>query len=76
MFAALGACATVGPGKTAKPPSDVSCSLFLAISYAQLPKGQVDDVGNIADSDATVREIDAHNAKYDTVCGNPLKPPG
>lgn len=74
-LAALGACATVGQKKTAEPPSDVSCALFTAISYAQLAPGTVDDVGNVADSDATVREIEAHNAKYDTVCGDPLKSP-
>lgn len=86
MLAALGACATVGQSKTAKPPSDVSCSLFTAISYAQLDLAQraialaegrpVQDEGNVADSDDTVRQIEAHNAKFDTVCGNPLAPPG
>jgi len=35
----------------------------------------VHDEGNAADSDETVRQIDAHNAKFDTVCGNPLLPP-
>ncbi len=75
MLAALGACATVGQSRIA-PPSDVSCALFSAISYAQMQPGQVDDAGNVADSDETVRQIEAHNAKYDTVCGNPLAPPG
>ena len=70
---ALGACATAEPPKTA---SDVSCSLFTTISYAQLAAGVVDDIGNQADSNETVRQIDAHNAKHDTVCGNPIKPPG
>lgn len=86
MLAGLGACATAGQSKTAKAPSDVSCSLFTAISYAQvaleeraiaLTEGRpVHDEGNAADSDETVRQIDAHNAKFDTVCGNPLQPPG
>lgn len=42
--------------------------MFSPISYAQLPKGQADDIGNKADSDETVREIDSHNAKWDAVC--------
>ncbi|WP_156419594.1 MULTISPECIES: hypothetical protein [unclassified Sphingopyxis] len=46
------------------------------VSYAQMALGQADDIGNRADSDETVRQIDAHNAKHDTVCGNPVKPPG
>lgn len=73
MLAALGACATAAPPKIV---SDVSCSLYRPISYAQLKPGQVDDVGNKADSDTTVAAIDEHNAKYDTVCSNPLAPPG
>jgi len=32
------------------------------------------DAANTADSDDTVRQIEAHNAKFDTVCGNPLQP--
>lgn len=74
MLAALGACATVAPPKTVEAPSDVSCSLFATISYAMLPAGVVDDPGNKADSDATRAEIDRHNAKWDTICGDPLKP--
>jgi hypothetical protein len=50
--------------------------LFKAISYAQLAPGTIDDIGNQADSDETVRQIEAHNAKFDAVCGNPLTPPG
>lgn len=72
-LAALGACATAEPPKTA---SDVSCSLFTTISYAQLAAGVTFDAANTADSDETVRQIEAHNAKYDTVCGTPLAPPG
>ena len=85
LCAGLGACATAGPKRIAPPPSDVSCSLFTAISYAQVAIAErelataegrpVHDEGNAADSDETVRQIDAHNAKFDTVCGNPLLPP-
>ena len=85
LCAGLGACATAEPPKIA-PPSDVSCSLFTAISYAQIDLAEralaliearpVEDDGNAADSDETVRQIEAHNARFDTVCGNPLTPPG
>lgn len=47
---------------------DTSCTSFRPISYAQLPPGQVDDPGNVADSDATVGELDSHNAKWDALC--------
>lgn len=47
---------------------NTSCLSFKAISYAQLPSGVKDDLGNVADSDATVTEIDAHNARWDAVC--------
>ncbi len=83
MLAGLGACATAEPPKTA---SDVSCALFSPISFAQMAKAEIEaaqseareviDRGNSADTEQTVREIQAHNAKYDTVCGNPLAPPG
>lgn len=66
----LAASCTREPPKTV---SDVSCSAFNAISYAQLPKGQIDDPGNKADSDETVKEIDAHNARYDAICGAPAQ---
>jgi hypothetical protein len=33
-----------------------------------LPAGVTDDPGNKADSPETVREIEAHNAKYDALC--------
>lgn len=66
MCASLAACGTAERPQTV---SDVSCAAYLPISYAQLPAGQVDDPGNVADSDATVKEIDAHNARYDAICG-------
>jgi len=47
---------------------DTSCLSFKAISYAQLPAGVVDDLGNVADSDATVAEIEAYNGRWDAVC--------
>lgn len=50
---------------------DTSCLAFKAISFAQLPAGVVDDVGNKADSDATVQEITVHNARFDALCGHP-----
>lgn len=61
----IAACAATPPAPVV---IDTSCSTFRAISYAQLPAGQVDDPGNKADSDETVAEIDQHNAKYDASC--------
>jgi hypothetical protein len=36
----------------------------------------VRDDGNQADSALTVRQNDRNNARYDTLCGDPLKPSG
>lgn len=67
------ACATPEPPKTV---SDVSCAAYSKISYAQLtpaerakPTDQQVDVGNKADSDLTVAEIQAHNARHNAICG-------
>ena len=65
LLAATAACATPEPLRIV---TDTSCTTFKAISYAQLPAGVADDAGNKADSDETVREIDAHNAKWDALC--------
>ncbi len=65
LLAVTGACVTREPQKIV---IDTSCLNFRAISYAQLPKGSMDDPGNKADTDMTVQEIDSHNAKYDTLC--------
>jgi hypothetical protein len=64
MLAALAACGTHERLRTV----DTSCSAFSAISYAQLPQGQTDDPGNKADSDETVKQIEAHNARFDALC--------
>lgn len=66
LLAMSSACATRAPQRIVV---DTSCAAFKAISYAQLPKGQVDDPGNKADSDATVAEITEHNGRYDALCG-------
>ena len=71
LCAMLCACATPEPLRIV---TDTSCTSFRAISYAQLPKGQADDPGNKADSDETVKEIDAHNAKWDALCAKPVAP--
>lgn len=68
LSAMTAACATPEPLRIV---TDTSCTSFRAISYAQLPKGQADDSGNKADSDETVKEIDAHNAKWDALCAKP-----
>lgn len=65
LSAMTAACATPAPLRIV---IDTSCTSFRAISYAQLPKGQADDPGNKADSAETVKEIDAHNAKWDALC--------
>jgi hypothetical protein len=64
LLAATGACVTPEPPRTV----DTSCLSFRAITYAELPAGVTDDPGNKADSPETVREIEAHNAKYDALC--------
>jgi hypothetical protein len=64
LLAGLAACATPVPQRIA----DSSCLVFKAISYAQLPVGVMDDAGNRADSDATVAEIESHNARLGAVC--------
>lgn len=67
------ACGTPEPPKTV---SDVSCAAYGKISYAQmppaqraLPADQQIDVGNKADSDETVMQAQAHNARYNAICG-------
>lgn len=82
MCAALAACATVEPPKTA---SDSFCALYEPVSYALLTRSEIEaaaregrlvrDDGNVADSDLTVRINDRNNARYDTVCGDPLAKP-
>jgi len=64
LLVGLAACATPEHLKIV----DTSCTAFQAISYAQLPAGVLDDPGNKADSDATVSEIEAHNAKWGSLC--------
>lgn len=68
LLAAMAACATPEPLRIV---TDTSCTSFRAISYAQLPAGVKDDAGNKADSDETVMEIEAHNAKWDALCRKP-----
>lgn len=65
LLAVTAACATPEPRKIVV---DTSCTSFRAISYAQLPVGMTADPGNKADSDQTVNEIDAHNARWDALC--------
>jgi len=48
-----------------RPASPLAESRFVR---KKLPKGVTDDPGNKADSPETVREIEAHNAKYDALC--------
>lgn len=67
LLAATAACATPEPLRIV---TDTSCTSFRAISYAQLPVGVVDDAGNKAGSDQTVREIDEHNARWDRLCAS------
>lgn len=55
---------------------NIVCTSFNVIRFAQLAPGAVDDPGNKADRDKTVEQVLAHNNKWLTLCGNPLKPPG
>ena len=63
-LAGLAACATPEHPRIV----DTSCTAFQVISYAQLPAGVRDDPGNKADSEETVKAVDAHNAKWDALC--------
>lgn len=64
LIAMLSACATPERLKIV----DTSCTAFSPLNYAQLAPGVVDDPGNLADSDETVRQIDGHNVKWDRLC--------
>ena len=72
LSAMLTACATHEPPRIV---SDVSCSAFSVISYAQLPRTERDkprddqaDPGNRADTPETVAEVQAHNARFEAIC--------
>lgn len=67
LCGATSACATAGR----QPIADTSCQAFRTISFAQVPPGQKDDPGNVADSDATVADIIEHNAVWDRLCRKP-----
>lgn len=60
----LSACGPAERPRTAGLP----CLAFKAISFAQLSPGETNDPGNKADSDQTVAEIIAHNARYESLC--------
>lgn len=49
-------------------PVDTSCLALKALNFAQLPLGQKDDPGNLADSDQTVDQIIEHNARWYALC--------
>ena len=69
-------CLTAGTCKTIEYRTvDTSCTSFRPITFNQLPPGQTDDPGNIADSDGTVDQIIAHDAKWDALCTdvNPVR---
>jgi hypothetical protein len=50
---------------------DTSCTAFKAISFATPSKTKPETAANSYDTPATVDEIMAHNAKWDTLCGKP-----
>ncbi len=54
--------------RSGKPVSSPARSYPTTHTTAELPAGVTDDPGNKADSPETVREIEAHNAKYDALC--------
>lgn len=45
-----------------------ACINFKKLSFAELPNGQIDDLGNQADSKLTVDQIIEHNARYRVIC--------
>jgi hypothetical protein len=66
----LSACGQAERPKTVSDAS-VTCAAFRVISFAQLPKSQIDDPGNKADSNETVSEVLAHNARFLALCPRP-----
>jgi hypothetical protein len=43
--------------------------VFAPITFAMMAAGAVDDPGNVADTQATVDQIMAHDAKWERLCG-------
>lgn len=79
LLGTICACGQVEPPKTASSPAPdqpkAYCAAFETISFAELPPGTVDDVGNQADSKVTVASILAHNAVWFALCTDPLAAP-
>lgn len=64
----VSACGPAEPPRTAGSP----CLVFKAISFAQLPPGEINDPENKADSDVTVAEITGHNSRYESLCSSAI----
>lgn len=58
------------------PRRDLSswCQGDKPISFAPAPAAGANDPGNQFDTDETVRELQAHNARYRAACPEPAKP--
>lgn len=64
--------ATSACGTVARPaPASTACLALKTLSFAQLPPGQKDDPGNVADSPETVDEIVEHNTRWEALCRKP-----
>lgn len=79
LLALTSACSTTG---TSEPASDTApqrslsswCQGDRTISYQAAPEAGVDDPGNVFDSDETVAEVQAHNARLRAACPGPEGP--
>ena len=73
LLASISACSTTG---TSPPASDIAprrdltswCQGDRTISYQSAPEAGVDDPKNRFDSDETVAEVQAHNARLRAAC--------
>lgn len=71
MLAALTACATAEPPKTASS----ACTALRALTYANAKAGQeqADDPGNRFDTGETVAQVQEHNARWRALCTPPVR---
>lgn len=50
------------------PPVSEFCLIAKGIGYAQKPAASVEDQRNRFDTEATIKDVEAHNRKYEAVC--------
>ena len=71
LLASTTACGTTGDPQAASAtdrPRSSWCQGDRELSYVNADTAGQDDLGNVLDSDETVEEIQAHNARYRAAC--------